>query len=155
VPLAEPVTLAEMQDAFRRIAGSDLGMGRPRWSTRFLSERRQAARYRVGRVFLAGDAAHVHSPLGGQGMNTGIQDAMNLGWKLAAAVHGTAAPWLLDSYAEERHPVGEQVLRLTDTFNRLVLGQSKVRNLVQALAIRTILRFPRCWAPRNAPSRLL
>jgi len=143
VPLAEPVTLAEMQDAFRRIAGSDLGMGRPRWSTRFLSERRQAARYRVGRVFLAGDAAHVHSPLGGQGMNTGIQDAMNLGWKLAAAVHGTAAPWLLDSYAEERHPVGEQVLRLTDTFNRLVLGQSKVRNLVQALAIRTILRFPR------------
>jgi 2-polyprenyl-6-methoxyphenol hydroxylase-like FAD-dependent oxidoreductase len=143
VPLSEPVTYAEMTDAFRRIAGSDLGMGRPRWSTRFLSERRQAAHYRVGRVFLAGDAAHVHSPLGGQGMNTGIQDALNLGWKLAAAVHGTAAPWLLDSYEGERHPVGERVLRLTDTFNRLVLGQSKVRNAVQALAIRTILRFPR------------
>ena len=61
-----------------------------RWSSRFLCERRQARRYRVGRVFLAGDAAHVHSPMGGQGMNTGIQDAMNLGWKLAAAVHGTA-----------------------------------------------------------------
>jgi len=143
VPLAEPVTYDEMRDAFRRIAGSDLGMGRPRWSTRFLSERRQAARYRVGRVFLAGDAAHVHSPLGGQGMNTGIQDAMNLGWKLAAAVHGTAAPWLLDSYEGERHPVGERVLKLTDTFNRLVLGQSKVRNALQALAIRAILRFPR------------
>ncbi|WP_328472078.1 FAD-dependent monooxygenase [Actinoplanes sp. NBC_00393] len=142
-PLSEPVTGDEMRDAFRRIAGSDLGMGEPRWSTRFLSERRQAARYRVGRVFLAGDAAHVHSPLGGQGMNTGIQDAMNLGWKLAAAVHGTAAPGLLDTYQGERHPVGEQVLKLTDTFNRLVLGQSKWRNALQAFAIRTILRFRR------------
>ncbi|GIE95585.1 FAD-dependent monooxygenase [Paractinoplanes rishiriensis] len=143
VPLREPVTYDEMRDAFRRIAGSDLGMGEPRWTSRFLSERRQAARYRDGRVFLAGDAAHVHSPLGGQGMNTGIQDAMNLGWKLAAAVRGTAAPWLLDSYQAERHPVGEQVLRLTDTFNRLVLGQSRVRNAIQSLAIRGILGFHR------------
>ena len=85
VPLDEPITVDELRDAFRRIAGDDFGMGEPRWRTRFLSERRQARRYRVGRVFLAGDAAHVHSPLGGQGMNTGIQDAMNLGWKLAAA----------------------------------------------------------------------
>ncbi|MEV6305466.1 FAD-dependent monooxygenase [Actinoplanes sp. NPDC051861] len=143
VPLSEPVTYDEMRDAFQRIAGSDLGMGQPRWSTRFLSERRQAAHYRAGRVFLAGDAAHVHSPLGGQGMNTGIQDAMNLGWKLAAAVQGTAAPWLLDSYESERHPVGEQVLRLSDTFNRLVLGQSRVRNVLQAFVIRSILRFHR------------
>jgi hypothetical protein len=143
VPLREPVTHEEMRDAFRRIAGGDLGMGQPRWSTRFLSERRQADRYRVGRVFLAGDAAHVHSPLGGQGMNTGIQDAMNLGWKLAAAVHGTAAPGLLDSYQGERHPVGERVLKLTDLLNRLVLGRSALRNSVQALLIRLILRFPR------------
>jgi 2-polyprenyl-6-methoxyphenol hydroxylase-like FAD-dependent oxidoreductase len=142
-PLTEPVTRAEMADAFRRIAGGDLGMGEPRWTTRFLSERRQAARYRVGRVFLAGDAAHVHSPLGGQGMNTGIQDAMNLGWKLAEAVHGTAPAWLLDSYEGERHPVGEQVLRLTDVFNRLVLGQSRFRNALQAVLVRTILRFDR------------
>ena len=84
VPLAEPVTFDELRGAFRRIAGDDYGMGEPRWSTRFLSERRQARRYRAGRVFLAGDAAHVHSPVGGQGMNTGIGDAMNLGWKLAA-----------------------------------------------------------------------
>ena len=78
-------------------------------------------------MFLAGDAAHVHSPIGGQGMNTGIQDAMNLGWKLAAAVHGAAPPWLLDSYQAERHPVGAAVLRLTDALNRLVLGRSGSR----------------------------
>ena len=95
-----------------------------RWSSRFLSERRQARHYRKGRVFLAGDAAHVHSPLGGQGMNTGIGDAMNLGWKLAAAAAGSAPPWLLDSYETERHPVGESVLRTTDAFNQLVLSNS-------------------------------
>jgi 2-polyprenyl-6-methoxyphenol hydroxylase-like FAD-dependent oxidoreductase len=142
-PLTEPVTRAEMADAFVRIAGGDLGMGEPRWTTRFLSERRQAARYRVDRVFLAGDAAHVHSPLGGQGMNTGIQDAMNLGWKLASAVHGSEPSWLLDSYEAERHPVGESVLKLTDVFNRLVLGRSRIRNALQATGIRTILRFHR------------
>ena len=142
-PLSEPVTYAELADAFRRIAGSDLGMSEPRWTARFLSERRQARRYRVGRVFLAGDAAHVHSPLGGQGMNTGLQDAMNLGWKLAAAVRGTAPADLLDSYERERHPVGESVLKLTDGFNRLVLGRSTVRRALQTMAIRTLLRFPR------------
>lgn len=141
VPLDQPVTLAEMRDAFVRIAGEDFGMSEPRWSTRFLSERRQAARYRVGRVFLAGDAAHVHSPLGGQGMNTGIQDAMNLGWKLAAAVRGNAS--LLDSYQAERHPVGASVLALTDAFNQLVLGRSKLRNMVQRVAIRAIVHFGR------------
>jgi 2-polyprenyl-6-methoxyphenol hydroxylase-like FAD-dependent oxidoreductase len=102
-------------------------MSAQRWSSRFLSERRQARHYRVGRVFLAGDAAHVHSPLGGQGMNTGIQDAMNLGWKLAAEVHGRAPAWLLDSYEAERHRVGVQVLALTDAFNRLILGRSALR----------------------------
>ena len=92
------MTLEEIRDSFGRIAGHDFGMTEMRWSSRFLSERRQARHYRKGRVFLAGDAAHVHSPLGGQGMNTGIGDAMNLGWKLAAAVRGSAPPWLLDSY---------------------------------------------------------
>ncbi|MBP2325946.1 2-polyprenyl-6-methoxyphenol hydroxylase-like FAD-dependent oxidoreductase [Kibdelosporangium banguiense] len=142
-PLKEPVTLDEMRDAFHRIAGDDYGMGELRWSTRFLSERRQAEKYRVGRVFLAGDAAHVHSPLGGQGMNTGIQDAMNLGWKLAAAVQGSGAPWLLDSYESERHPVGEQVLALTDAFNKLVLGRSTVRRAMQRVAIRLITSIGR------------
>jgi 2-polyprenyl-6-methoxyphenol hydroxylase-like FAD-dependent oxidoreductase len=143
VPLSEPVTRAEMVDSFTHIAGSDFGIAELRWSTRFLSERRQAGRYRDGRVFLAGDAAHVHSPLGAQGMNTGIGDAMNLGWKLAATVHGTGAPWLLDTYQAERHPVGARVLAMTDMFNRLVLGRSRIRTAVQAMTIRALLRSAR------------
>jgi 2-polyprenyl-6-methoxyphenol hydroxylase-like FAD-dependent oxidoreductase len=143
VPLEEPITVGEIRDAFQSIAGDDYGMGEPRWSTRFLSERRQARTYRVGRVFLAGDAAHVHSPVGGQGMNTGIQDAMNLGWKLAAAVHGWAAPDLLDSYEKERHPVGEQVLKLTDALYKLVMSRSKLGAAARRAAIRTLLRFGR------------
>jgi 2-polyprenyl-6-methoxyphenol hydroxylase-like FAD-dependent oxidoreductase len=142
-PLREPVAIAEMRDAFVRIAGEDFGMSDMRWSSRFLSERRQARHYRVGRVFLAGDAAHVHSPLGGQGMNTGLGDAMNLGWKLAAAVRRSAPPWLLDSYESERHRVGANVLKLTDNFNQLVLGRNPARRALQRAAIRSILRFPR------------
>src|SRR5215831_7044699 len=141
VPLDVPLPIDEMRGAFARIAGTDFGMTEQRWSSRFLSERRQARHYRIGRVFLAGDAAHVHSPLGAQGMNTGIQDAMNLGWKLGAAVGGWAPAGLLDSYEEERHPVGAQVLRLTDGFNRLVLGRSPVRRALQAQAIRALLGF--------------
>jgi 2-polyprenyl-6-methoxyphenol hydroxylase-like FAD-dependent oxidoreductase len=142
-PLREPVTLEEIRDSFNRIAGHDFGMTEMRWSSRFLSERRQARHYRKGRAFLAGDAAHVHSPLGGQGMNTGIGDAMNLGWKLAAAVHGFAPPWLLDSYEAERHPVGAEVLRLTDVFNQLVLGHSRARRLLRSAFIGTVTRVPR------------
>jgi FAD binding domain len=91
----------------------------PRWMSRFHSEERQVPRYRDGRVLLAGDAAHVHSPAGGQGMNTSIQDAANLGWKLAATVHGWAPPGLLDTYHAERHPVGRQVLRGSGALLRL------------------------------------
>jgi 2-polyprenyl-6-methoxyphenol hydroxylase-like FAD-dependent oxidoreductase len=141
-PLTEPVSLTEMRDAFGRIAGEDFGMDKMRWSSRFLSERRQARHYRVGRVFLAGDAAHVHSPLGGQGMNTGIGDAMNLGWKLAATVAGSAPQWLLDSYEAERHPVGAKVLALTDTLNQLVLGHNPIFRGMQRVVIRSILGFP-------------
>ena len=141
-PLSEPVSMTEMRDAFGRIAGEDFGMSEMRWSSRFLSERRQARHYRVGRVFLAGDAAHVHSPIGGQGMNTGIGDAMNLGWKLAAAVGGSGSDWLLDSYEAERHPVGAAVLALTDALNQLVLGRSRLRRMLQGLAIRAVLHFP-------------
>jgi 2-polyprenyl-6-methoxyphenol hydroxylase-like FAD-dependent oxidoreductase len=142
-PMKEPVTVDEMRESFGRIAGQDFGMTEMRWSSRFLSERKQARHYRSGRVFIAGDAAHVHSPLGGQGMNTGIGDAMNLGWKLAAALAGTAPSWLLDSYEDERHPVGASVLRLTDAFNQLVLGRTKAQRLVQTIAIGTLTRIPR------------
>ncbi|MCV7285209.1 FAD-dependent monooxygenase [Mycolicibacterium wolinskyi] len=141
-PLSEPVTLDEIRDAFQRIAGQDFGMSEMRWSSRFLSERKQARHYRSGRVFLAGDAAHVHSPLGGQGMNTGLGDAINLGWKLAAAVRGQAPPWLLDSYERERHPVGAAVLRLTDAFNQVVLSSAATRRL-RVLVLGTVLRIPR------------
>jgi 2-polyprenyl-6-methoxyphenol hydroxylase-like FAD-dependent oxidoreductase len=138
-PLSEPVTLDEMRHAFLRIGKTDFGMGEMRWSSRFLSERRQAERYRSGRVFIAGDAAHVHSPLGAQGMNTGIQDAMNLGWKLAATIGGTAPEWLLDSYQSERHAVGANVLKLTDAFNQLVLGRSLLRRAFRRVAITVLL----------------
>jgi 2-polyprenyl-6-methoxyphenol hydroxylase-like FAD-dependent oxidoreductase len=128
-PLDEPVTGAEMRSAFDRIAGTDFGMSEPRWSSRFLSEHRQARHYRVGRVLIAGDAAHVHSPLGGQGMNTGIGDAMNLGWKLAGVVRGWAPVSLLDSYTAERHPVGAWVLDWTRAQVALMRPEPRARAL--------------------------
>ncbi|GAA3800543.1 rifampin monooxygenase [Streptomyces phyllanthi] len=105
-----PTTLEEFKQQLRAVAGTDFGVHSPRWLSRFGDATRQAERYRVGRVLLAGDAAHIHPPTGGQGLNLGIQDAFNLGWKLAAAVGGWAPEGLLDSYHAERHPVGARVL---------------------------------------------
>ena len=141
VPLKEPVPMSEIRDSFLRIGKTDFGMTEMRWSSRFLSERRQAERYQVGRGFIAGDAAHVHSPLGAQGMNTGIQDAVNLGWKLAAAINGTAPDGLLDTYQTERHRVGAEVLKLTDAFNQLVLGRSLPRRILRRVAITALLNI--------------
>ncbi|MFF1681878.1 rifampin monooxygenase [Streptomyces sp. NPDC058256] len=106
---AEP-TLDDFKKQLRAFAGTDFGVHSPRWLSRFGDATRQAERYRVGRVLLAGDAAHIHPPTGGQGLNLGVQDAFNLGWKLAAAVNGWAPEGLLDSYHTERHPVGARVL---------------------------------------------
>ncbi|MFI6684483.1 rifampin monooxygenase [Streptomyces sp. NPDC050485] len=103
-------TLEEFKQQLRAFAGTDFGVHSPRWLSRFGDATRQAERYRVGRVLLAGDAAHIHPPVGGQGLNLGVQDAFNLGWKLAAAVNGWAPEGLLDSYHAERHPVGGRVL---------------------------------------------
>ncbi|WP_404193273.1 rifampin monooxygenase [Streptomyces tauricus] len=103
-------TLDEFKERLRAVAGTDFGVHSPRWLSRFGDATRQAERYRVGRVLLAGDAAHIHPPTGGQGLNLGVQDAFNLGWKLAAAVDGWAPEGLLDSYHDERHPVGARVL---------------------------------------------
>lgn len=103
-------TLDDFKKQLRAFAGTDFGVHSPRWLSRFGDATRQAERYRVGRVLLAGDAAHIHPPTGGQGLNLGVQDAFNLGWKLAAAVNGWAPEGLLDSYHTERHPVGARVL---------------------------------------------
>lgn len=110
-------------------------IGEPIWASSFRISRRQAERYRQGPVFLAGDAAHVHSPVGGQGMNTGIQDAFNLGWKLALAVKGEAAPGLLDTYEAERHPVAQGVLRGTNIGTRLVLADNPIVRRLRELAV--------------------
>ncbi|BAJ29757.1 MULTISPECIES: FAD-dependent monooxygenase [Kitasatospora] len=120
---SDPVVLGELADLLREVTGRDLGVGEARWTSRFHSDERQAASYRSGRVFLAGDAAHCHSPAGGQGLNTGLQDAANLGWKLVAAVRGWAPDALLDTYQTERHPVGRAVLRSSGALVRLALGR--------------------------------
>lgn len=109
----EPVTFEQLRESMTRVAGTDFGMRNPRWVSRFSDAARQADRYRQGRVLLAGDAAHIHFPAGGQGLNMGVQDAVNLGWKLASVVRGQAPESLLDSYHAERHPVGERVLNNT------------------------------------------
>lgn len=105
-----PVTLDRLRAAVRRAVGRDVALANPRWLTRFGDAARQAERYVAGRVVLAGDAAHVHPPAGAQGLNVGLQDAFNLGWKLAAAVCGWGPPGLLDTYHAERHAAGARVL---------------------------------------------
>ncbi|MGW7198747.1 FAD-dependent monooxygenase [Streptomyces chryseus] len=124
IPDTAPVGLDELREIVRRAFGSDFGMHEARWVSRFHSDERQVPHYRVGRVLLAGDAAHTHSPAGGQGMNTGLQDAANLGWKLAAVVNGQAPDGLLDTYHDERHPVGRAVLRSSGTLVRLAMAHT-------------------------------
>jgi 2-polyprenyl-6-methoxyphenol hydroxylase-like FAD-dependent oxidoreductase len=106
-------TLGDLREALIAVYGTDYGIHDPTWISRFTDMTRQAASYRKGRVLLAGDAAHVHSPAGGQGLNTGVQDAVNLGWKLAQVVRRTSPESLLDTYHAERHPVAARVLRNT------------------------------------------
>lgn len=123
VPDSEPLDLDEVKEVTRLAFGRDFGMRDARWMSRFHSDERQAPAYRVGRVFLAGDAAHVHTPAGGQGMNTGLQDSANLSWKLAAVVQGHADAALLDTYQAERHPVGRAVLRSSGGIVRLAMAK--------------------------------
>ncbi|MGW4526889.1 FAD-dependent oxidoreductase [Amycolatopsis sp. NPDC004378] len=133
---AEP---AVVRDILRRTMGTDFGMGETRWISRFRSDERQIGAYRSGRVFFAGDAAHVHSPAGGQGMNTGIQDAANLGWKLAAVLGG-ADPAILDTYQAERHPVGKLVLRTSGATIRMMTVRSWPSRFLRNHAIGALLR---------------
>jgi 2-polyprenyl-6-methoxyphenol hydroxylase-like FAD-dependent oxidoreductase len=132
-----PPTLEEFRRQLTAFAGTDFGAHSPRWLSRFGDATRLAAQYRVGRVLLAGDAAHIHPPAGGQGLNLGIQDAYNLGWKLAAEIHGWAPPGLLDTYHDERHPVAADVLMNTRAQMTLMStepGPQAVRQLVSELA---------------------
>jgi 2-polyprenyl-6-methoxyphenol hydroxylase-like FAD-dependent oxidoreductase len=128
-----PVELEELRSITERAFGTDFGMHDPRWLGRFHSDERQVPSYRLGRVLLAGDAAHQHSPAGGQGMNTGLQDAANLSWKLAAVLKGWSRPELLDSYHQERHPIGASVLRSSGLNLRLAMAHNPIEVTVRAI----------------------
>ena len=141
-----PVTLDALRDAVAHVLGRDVAFVRPRWLTRFGDAARLAERYRVGRVLLAGDAAHVHPPAGAQGLNVGLQDAFNLGWKLAAVVRDAAPDELLDSYHDERHAAGERLLTQTraqaelgQTDERLAPVRGLLRDLARDVGVRRLL----------------
>lgn len=139
-PAEVPLTLEELTDSCSAILGFDIEPHDPQWLTRFRSSQRQAERYRVGRVLLAGDAAHTQLPSGGQGLQTGIQDAMNLEWKLRAELAGWAPPGLLDTYESERHPMATEILRKTDMSFRFQTSDSLGARLIRALVIQ-MMRF--------------
>lgn len=120
---AQPTSLEEVQKALREASGIPVTLSEPLWMSRYNIHHRGVEQYAVGRVFLAGDAAHIHSPAGGQGMNTGLQDAANLAWKLALIVKGQAPPHLLDTYNDERWPVGQKILNFTDRLFAIISSQ--------------------------------
>src|SRR5690606_24440671 len=137
-PRTEP-TLHDLREALIAVYGTDYGVRDPTWISRFTDTTRQAAAYRDRRVLLAGDAAHVHSPIGGQGLNTGVQDAVNLGWKLAQVVRGTSPDSLLDTYHAERHPVGARVLR--NTMAQVALQRTDARSEAAAQVVAELLEL--------------
>jgi 2-polyprenyl-6-methoxyphenol hydroxylase-like FAD-dependent oxidoreductase len=142
VPDDHPVGRQEIVDILARSMGTELEVLEVGWKSRFHCEERQVARYRHGRIFLAGDAAHVHSPMGGQGMNTGIQDAANLGWKIDAALAG-APDTVLDSYHDERHPIGQRVLMQSGLMARGVTLHPRLARSLRNLLAPKLLRVPR------------
>jgi 3-(3-hydroxy-phenyl)propionate hydroxylase len=130
----ETPTVDDLREALVAVYGTDFGVHNVTWLSRFSDAARQAATYREGRVLLAGDAAHVHSPAGGQGLNIGVQDAMNLGWKLAQVVRGTSPASLLDTYHAERHPVGARVLKNTLAQTALMRGDERTKAAHEKMA---------------------
>jgi 2-polyprenyl-6-methoxyphenol hydroxylase-like FAD-dependent oxidoreductase len=134
------VTVDEIQGSLRRVSGVEVTVKEVRTATRFTDNARQATTYRKGRVLLAGDAAHVHSPFGGQGLNLGIGDAVNLGWKLAATIQGRAPEGLLDTYTTERHPIGEWVLDWTRA--QIALMRSDFRTSALRRVVADLLETP-------------
>jgi 2-polyprenyl-6-methoxyphenol hydroxylase-like FAD-dependent oxidoreductase len=131
---SEEPTLPELREALVALYGTDFGVHDVTWLSRFTDMTRQAAAYRKGRVLLAGDAAHIHSPTGGQGLNTGVQDAVNLGWKLAQVVKGVSPESLLDTYHDERHPVGARVLKTTMMLTALNRSEARIDAVRETLA---------------------
>jgi 2-polyprenyl-6-methoxyphenol hydroxylase-like FAD-dependent oxidoreductase len=127
-------TVDELREALTAVYGTDFGVHNVTWLSRFTDMARQAASYRERRVLLAGDAAHVHSPAGGQGLNIGVQDAVNLGWKLAQVVHGTSPESLLDTYEAERHPIAARVLKNTLAQTALGRGDERTKALHEKMS---------------------
>jgi 3-(3-hydroxy-phenyl)propionate hydroxylase len=127
-------TLGDLSKALIAVRGTDYGVHSPTWISRFTDTTRQAASYREGRVLLAGDAAHVHYPVGGQGLNIGVQDAVNLGWKLAQVVKRTSPSRLLDTYQAERHPVGARVLQTTMAGTALARSDARIEALRETMS---------------------
>ncbi len=136
-------TLADLRAALIAVYGTDFGAHNVTWLSRFTDMARQATSYRDRRVLLAGDAAHIHSPTGGQGLNTGMQDAVNLGWKLAQVVNGTSADRLLDSYQAERHPVGARVIKTTLAQSALNRGDERSKAARETIGELLKLNEPR------------
>ena len=142
----EPLTLPELQAALREAMNVPVTLSDPVWTTRYQAHLRHVDHYRVGRGFLVGDAAHIHSPAGGQGMNTGLQDAANLAWKLAAVLRTGADDALLDSYHDERHPVGVELLRFTDRLYKVAADlhgwRARLRDLIGPFLIGRMAAAP-------------
>jgi 2-polyprenyl-6-methoxyphenol hydroxylase-like FAD-dependent oxidoreductase len=141
-PSSEP-TLADLSEALVAVYGTDFGIHSPTWISRFTDMTRQAAAYRAGRVLLAGDAAHVHYPAGGQGLSLGVQDAANLGWKLAQVLNGTTPESLLDTYQDERHPVAARALRHTMAQTALQRQDERTKALVEVVSELAVMDEPR------------
>jgi len=136
-------TLADLREVLVTVYGTDFGVHSPTWISRFTDTTRQAAAYRAGRVLLAGDAAHVHYPVGGQGLSLGVQDAVNLGWKLAQVAGGTSPESLLDTYHAERHPVVARVLRHTMALGALQRRDERMQALVDLVSELAVMDEPR------------
>ncbi len=141
-PSGEP-TLRDLSEALIAVYGTDFGIHDPTWISRFTDMTRQAATYRARRVLLAGDSAHVHYPAGGQGLSLGVQDAVNLGWKLAQVTNGSSPESLLDTYHDERHPVAARALRYTMAQTALQRGDDRIRALVDVLSELASMDEPR------------
>jgi 3-(3-hydroxy-phenyl)propionate hydroxylase len=141
-PSSEP-TLRDLSEALITVYGTDFGIHSPTWISRFTDMTRQAVAYRAGRVLLAGDAAHVHYPAGGQGLSLGVQDAVNLGWKLAQVVKGTSPESLLDTYHAERHPVGARALQHTMAQGALQRPDERIKALIDVVSELVSMDEPR------------